>query len=214
MASIQEHLDKIKNAIFGKDVRQSIHDGLNKINQETESTSKKQEKLERTFDDLIINAGNSNAEVAAARNGFETLGKRLDGVDSQLDTIAQYQFEENIDSSNFKKGNKIDLEQLRFYQGINLAKFFQKLRLNENVKITCLGDSLTYGQQTNGTREPDTTICPDGTTHTSKRATTTYPEALQTFLQETFQGTITIENRGYSGDWTKRSYQRWNKKHN
>lgn len=88
MASIQEHLDKIKNAIFGKDVRQSIHDGLNKINQETESTSKKQEKLERTFDDLIIDAGNSNAEVAAARNGFETLGKRLDGVDSQLDTIA------------------------------------------------------------------------------------------------------------------------------
>lgn len=85
MASIQEHLDKIKNAIFGKDVRQSIHDGLNKINQETENTSKKQEKLERTFDDLIINAGNSNAEVAAARNGFETLGKRLDGVDSQLD---------------------------------------------------------------------------------------------------------------------------------
>ncbi|MBC5640201.1 MULTISPECIES: SGNH/GDSL hydrolase family protein [Clostridia] len=88
MASIQEHLDKIKNAIFGKDVRQSIHDGLNKINQETESTSKNQEKLERTFDDLIINAGNSNAEVAAARNGFETLGKRLDGVDEQLDTKA------------------------------------------------------------------------------------------------------------------------------
>ena len=87
MASIQEHLDKIKNAVFGKDVRQSIHDGLHEINQETESTSKKQEKLERTFDDLIINAGNSNAEVAAARNGFETLGKRLDGVDSQLDTI-------------------------------------------------------------------------------------------------------------------------------
>ena len=87
MASIQEHLDKIKNAVFGKDVRQSIHDGLHEINQETESTSKKQEKLERTFNDLIINAGNSNAEVAAARNGFETLGKRLDGVDSQLDTI-------------------------------------------------------------------------------------------------------------------------------
>lgn len=87
MASIQEHLDKIKNAIFGKEVRQSIHDGLNKINQETEITSKKQEKLERTFDELIINAGNSNAEVVLARNGFETLGKRLDDVDSQLDNI-------------------------------------------------------------------------------------------------------------------------------
>lgn len=88
MANIQNYLNQIKNAVFGKHVRQSIHDGLHEINQETESTSKKQEKLERTFNDLIINAGNSNAEVAAARNGFETLGKRLDGVDSQLDNIA------------------------------------------------------------------------------------------------------------------------------
>lgn len=115
MASIQEHLDKIKNAIFGKDVRQSIHDGLNKINQETESTSKKQEKLERTFDDLIINAGNSNAEVAAARNGFETLGKRLDGVDSQLDTYAKKDYtynktviDEKISQMQVNKGGLTD----------------------------------------------------------------------------------------------------------
>ena len=103
MASIQEHLDKIKNAIFGKDVRQSIHDGLNKINQETEITSKKQEKLERTFYDLIINAGNSNAEVAAARNGFETLGKRLDGVDSQLDKKPNEGIEKWIKQANNNK---------------------------------------------------------------------------------------------------------------
>lgn len=89
MGNIRDLLNKIRYATYGKEVRQSIHDGLNKINQETESTSKKQEKLERTFDDLIINAGNSNAEVAAARNGFETLGNRLDGVDSQLDTKAK-----------------------------------------------------------------------------------------------------------------------------
>lgn len=107
MASIQEHLDKIKNAILGKDVRQSIHDGLNKINQETESTSKKQEKLERTFDDIIINAGNSNAEVAAARNGFETLGKRLDGVDSQLDTITQQKLDKNAILSMSNMGQDV-----------------------------------------------------------------------------------------------------------
>lgn len=107
MASIQEHLDKIKNAIFGKDVRQSIHDGLNKINQETESTSKNQEKLERTFDDLIINAGNSNAEVAAARNGFETLGKRLDGVDEQLDTITQQKLDKNAILSMSNMGQDV-----------------------------------------------------------------------------------------------------------
>lgn len=87
MSDIRDLLNKIKYATYGKEVRQSIHDGLNKINQETESTSKKQEKLERTFDDLIINAGNSNAEVVAARNGFETLGKRLNNFDSQLEQI-------------------------------------------------------------------------------------------------------------------------------
>ena len=101
MGDIRDLLNKIKYATYGKEVRQSIHDGLNKINQETEITSKKQEKLEGTFDDLIINAGNSNAEVAAARNGFETLGKRLDGVDSQLDTIVR------LENTNTKVENII-----------------------------------------------------------------------------------------------------------
>ena len=87
MANIKEKIDHIRQAIFGKEVRESLASGLEEINKETEKTSKKQEDLETTFNDLIINAGNSNAEVVAARNGFETLGKRLDGVDSQLDTV-------------------------------------------------------------------------------------------------------------------------------
>lgn len=138
----------------------------------------------------------------------------INEIDSSLEDTATYFIEDNIEGTLLIKGKKVDLEQLRFYQGINLAKFFQRLKLNQDVKIICLGDSLTYGQQTNGTREPDTTPCPDGSTHTAKRANTTYPEATKEYLSETFQGTITIENRGYSGDWTERSFQRWNKKHN
>ena len=143
MASIQEHLDKIKNAIFGKDVRQSIHDGLNKINQETERTSKKQEKLERTFDDLIINAGNSNAEVAAARNGFETLGKRLDGVDSQLEDM------ENEVEVNFEKleNNKSDIK-IELLDTLMCNTNFLKLTNNSSYPILqggCLSDDgLNY----------------------------------------------------------------------
>lgn len=90
MANIQDKLNNIKNALFGKDVRNSIHDGIDAINKEVESTTNRQEHLETTFDQLTINAGNSNAEIVDARVGengksYAKLGDRLDEVDSQLE---------------------------------------------------------------------------------------------------------------------------------
>lgn len=92
MANIKKHLDNIKGALFGKDVRSSIHDGIDAINKEVESTTNRQEHLEGTFDQLIINSGNSNAEIVDARVGengksYAKLGDRLDEVDSQLEHI-------------------------------------------------------------------------------------------------------------------------------
>ena len=90
MANIKTHLDKIKNALFGNEVRGSIHDGIDAINKEVESTTGRQEHLETTFDQLTINAGNSNAEIVYARvkadgTSYKKLGDRLDSVDSQLE---------------------------------------------------------------------------------------------------------------------------------
>lgn len=90
MANIKKHLDNIKGALFGKDVRSSIHDGIDAINKEVESTTNRQEHLEDTFDQLVINSGNSNAEIVDARVGengksYAKLGDRLDEVDSQLE---------------------------------------------------------------------------------------------------------------------------------
>lgn len=96
MANIKEKIDNIRQAIFGKDVRESLASGLEEINKETEKTSKKQEDLETTFNDLIINAGNSNAEVVAARNGYATVGERLKSFDEQLDTINKKRINGNI----------------------------------------------------------------------------------------------------------------------
>ena len=62
MADIKTHLNNIKGALYGKDVRGSIHDGIDAINKEVESTTGRQVDLENTFDQLVINAGNSNAE--------------------------------------------------------------------------------------------------------------------------------------------------------
>lgn len=92
MANIKKHLDNIKGALFGKDVRSSIHDGIDAINKEVESTTNRQEHLEDTFDQLVINSGNSNAEIVDARVGengksYAKLGDRLDEVDSQLEQI-------------------------------------------------------------------------------------------------------------------------------
>ena len=92
MANIQNELNNIKNALFGQEVRGSIHDGIDAINKEVESTTSRQVDLESIFDQLVINAGNSNAEIVDARvkddgTSYTKLGDRLDEVDSQLEHI-------------------------------------------------------------------------------------------------------------------------------
>lgn len=62
MAGIQKELNQIKNAIYGRDVRQAIHDGIKKA-----------------YDDAAEN-GNANMEVIMARGQERTLGRRLDKI--------------------------------------------------------------------------------------------------------------------------------------
>ena len=66
MADIKTHLNNIKGALYGKDVRNSIHDAI-----------------EQCYTDASIN-GNANMEVTQARGTYETLGKRLDDHALQL----------------------------------------------------------------------------------------------------------------------------------
>ena len=85
MANIKEYLDNILSAIFGKDVRQSIHDSIKAINEEvaesittSQETKNRQDLLEQKYDDQIKNIASSepqNAEIVDARGGFDTLGK-------------------------------------------------------------------------------------------------------------------------------------------
>lgn len=95
MASIQEHLDKIKNAIFGKDVRQAIHDSI-----------------EECYRTASVDHDNANMEVKRARGTHETLNDRLvenekkqENFSSQLDTKAN-------DFEVRKKVESIKLEDL------------------------------------------------------------------------------------------------------
>lgn len=74
--SIQNYLNQIKNAVFGKDVRESIHDAI-----------------KQCYDDAAVNHNNANMEVKLARGTHETLNDRIteneknqENLSSQLDT--------------------------------------------------------------------------------------------------------------------------------
>lgn len=97
MAIISDKLNKILSAVFGKDVRQALHDGLDAINKETESTTSRQDYLDRKYDEQIKNMtvqDPSSAEIVdmrVAANGktFEKAGDRLNYFDEQLDNNMQ-----------------------------------------------------------------------------------------------------------------------------
>lgn len=99
MAIISDKLNKILSAVFGKDVRQALHDGLEAVNNETiaatnlsRRTEKRQDTLEVKFDEQIKNMtlqDPSSAEIVDARvkedgTAFETLGKRINSIDLSL----------------------------------------------------------------------------------------------------------------------------------
>lgn len=126
MANIQSNLNKIKNAVLGVDVRDSIHDGIKAINEEVENTTDRQVQLEGTFDELVINAGNSNAEVAAARvdstgKSHGTLGKRLNNFDSQIKEKANIK-DYNVNVKMFgAKGDGLTNDTKAIYDALNYA---------------------------------------------------------------------------------------------
>src|SRR5690625_635207 len=94
MANIKKYTDKIRKSIYGKEVRGSLADGIEAINDEVEDNTevavnieKRQDAVEQQFDDLQQNYTEdspSDAEIVAGRTNtktgknYSTLGKRLD----------------------------------------------------------------------------------------------------------------------------------------
>ena len=79
-------LNDILKAIFGKDVRQAIHDGIKRSNDIADDCNTRQTSLERQYDELLKNFSSSSpsdVEIVDARTGpdgtiYETLRKRLE----------------------------------------------------------------------------------------------------------------------------------------
>ena len=99
MANIGDKINNILKAVYGKDVRQSLADGLNAINTENENTRQRQSNVEQAqellntkFNEQIKNMtldNPSNAEIVNLRvnvNGerFDTAGERIDSMDESI----------------------------------------------------------------------------------------------------------------------------------
>ncbi len=84
MSFIQDIINTIRVAEKGSQVRGSIADGIEEISKKVESTTSEQKSLFEMFKSLVINEGNSNAEIAASRGTADWLPDRLNGVDKQL----------------------------------------------------------------------------------------------------------------------------------
>ena len=95
MANITDKLNKIISAIFGKDVRQAIYDGLNLINNETElignnqrSLEENQKNLNAKFEEQIKNMSlqdPSSAEIVELRTSIS--GKTFNIASDRIDDI-------------------------------------------------------------------------------------------------------------------------------
>ena len=110
MANINTELEQIKKAVYGREVRGSIANAIELINKEQISTNTAQTNLDSKFNQLIINAGNSNAEVVAARvkadgTQFDTLGKRLDKGDEVHNILNNEVISARTDSKNVTHKN-------------------------------------------------------------------------------------------------------------
>ena len=100
----------------------------------------------------------------------------------------------------------------RILQTSQSGDFFRRLRsTQDSLSIACIGDSLTYGYDINSAdkRPADTVPTDNGTSHTRERASQTYPEALQEFLNVVYPNRTVVRNMGFSGDNVNSCMQHW-----
>lgn len=105
MANINRELNDIKNAVYGKDVRGSIHDGIKKINEESEESKGKAIEAHDVMES-IMSEGFDNA---ALENNF---AQKLDNKIANLQP-EWTQFKDDTETQLADKANQSDVNRLQ-----------------------------------------------------------------------------------------------------
>lgn len=131
--SLIESLTRIKNAVYGREVREAIHDGIFRANQiadgantNSDNTQIRQDTLEintaqsvaqmKADKDAVIANATVDSEVILARGGKATLGQRLDDTTAQLDQTADEV--KNLDNNKAEK-SALSLTNQNLVSGLN-----------------------------------------------------------------------------------------------
>jgi lysophospholipase L1-like esterase len=144
-------------------------------------------------------------DVITQLNGLTTLenehSTHLNGIDQSISDLWD-------ELQNLIATDKEDVIQ----KSANLYSTFEKkIRDKQAIKIVVRGDSTVYGSDFASLDvRPPTGTADDGTAHVANKASTTFPEALSTYLNSVNGGNVTVINQGYSGDGTKKGYTHWN----
>ena len=98
MANIDKELHQIKKAIYGREVRGSIHDGIKKINDESENSKQKADEAHDVMES-IMQEGFDNAALES--NFAQKLDDKIANLQPEWT-----QFKEDTES-NFKQVNSL-----------------------------------------------------------------------------------------------------------
>lgn len=128
MANIQNWLDKIKNAIYGREMRQALHDSIEAVNDELDSTTSRVSTLETNLDREITNRQNAddilrrdlNAEIVNRQNADSTLQQAMDkeindrqSADSSLQRCINAEIENRQDAESILQQSIDDEAHIR-----------------------------------------------------------------------------------------------------
>lgn len=130
MANIQTYLNKIKNAIYGRDVRDSIHDAIDAINTESENTKEIVEDFVGGELDTTLTSTTLPAQGKA-------VGDAVDGLQSHLNYVKNAPYYTNC----------IDLSNVGYYLRTDGATVPEKLAtqsgLTYSIVMAKQGDAFT-----------------------------------------------------------------------
>src|SRR5690625_1822567 len=178
MADIEKELNDIKNAVYGKEVRGSIHDGIKKINDEvenatdlSESAKHQVENIQQQVNQLVVE-GDSSVEAAQARvdekgvahptlkaridDGFEKTTQELTRINERITDIVvnikDFGASEDADDNTLAIQNAIDYVSESGVSGRVLVpgtyKYSSNIHLKSGVNLT--GDKLICTSNENG----------------------------------------------------------------
>lgn len=171
MANIASKASDIRSKTYGAEVREALASGIEAINTEVESTTERQGDLEATFENLIINAGTSNAEIVAARHdnvnneNYNTLGERLDAINGNLAESKTFQkIARNTDGYGDRgaiigvianKGENPEIQvsaytstkQVSSYENRDSVALYTS-NTSRNATLTVSSGTITYGATT------------------------------------------------------------------